>query len=455
MFWRHSLKGSLMATKSSSESILTNQIHKTKQEGPLLFISAGDPSGDVHAEKLVKAISRRLPGVRFIGFAGPKTAETVCDVRFDLTQYAAMMLKKALVNIPVYFKLLSQADRIFREEKPDAVILVDFPGFNFRIAQKAKAAGILVIYFMPPQIWGWGQWRVKKMRKYVDLVLSCFEFEHEWFSDHGCRSVFVSHPFFEESRSRTLNHSFIDELTSKSSSSALGAQEQGELAPSKKKYLIVLPGSRDQEVKSNLPFLLSILKKVREKAPDVHPIFAAYRPEQAEYISQRLSEYSLDYSVYAEKTPELLRVATCCLGVSGSVSIEALSLHKPLVVIYKISRLEYFALRFLKRVKFITLTNLLWVHSLKDETPFYPKGKFASQTEYTKHERDLMICPEYLFFDSRQIKNTPIHLINWFSNPNLLEDIQRNLIKLQEETDLVEKPIEQAAEIIIHEAQSR
>ena len=187
----------------------------------------------------------------------------------------------------------------------------------------------------------------------------------------------------------------------------------------------------------------------------MRPIFAAYKPEQAEFIRQILSERSLDYAVYAEKTPELLRVATCCLGVSGSVSIEALSLHKPLVIIYKISRLEYFALRFLKRVKFITLSNILWVHTLKDETPFYPKGKIASKTEYTTHERNLMICPEYLFFDSCQIKNASYHLTNWFSNPELLRQTQRSLINLRKETDLVEKPIERAAEAIIQEVQKR
>lgn len=444
-----------MATNLSNEPILPNQLCSAMHGQHLFFISAGDPSGDVHAEKLVKALSRRLPNARFVGFAGPKTAGTVCDVRFDLTKYAAMMLKKALINIPVYFKLLAQADRIFREEKPDAVILVDFPGFNFKIARKAKAAGIPVIYFMPPQIWGWGQWRVKKMRKYVDLVLSCFEFEHEWFSCHGCRSVFVSHPFFEESRSRNLDHSFMNKFISEGLDSTLVTTSEEELFTSNRKSLIVLPGSRDQEVKSNLPFLLSILKEVTEKTPEVRPIFAAYKHEQAEYIRQILSERSLDYEVYAEKTPELLRVATCCLGVSGSVSIEALSLHKPLVIIYKISRLEYFALRFLKRVKFITLSNILWVHTLKDETPFYPKGKIASKTEYTTHERNLMICPEYLFFDSCQIKNASSHLTNWFSNPELLRQTQRSLIKLRKETDLVEKPIERAAEAIIQEVQKR
>ena len=106
-------------------------------------------------------------------------------------------------------------------------------------------------------------------------------------------------------------------------------------------------------------------------------------------------------------------------------------------------------------MKFITLSNILWVHSLKDETPFYPEGKIASKTEYTMHERNLMICPEYLFFDSCQIKNASSHLTNWFSNPELLRQTQRSLIKLRKETDLVEKPIERAAEAIIQEVQKR
>ena len=353
-----------------------HKIERTdSRKGPLFFISAGDPSGDAHAARLVDELSQLIPEARFVGFAGPRTMETECDVRFDLTQFAVMMLKQAILNIPKYLRLLSQAKRIFQDEKPDLVILVDFPGFNWKIAQRAKAAGIPVVYFMPPQIWGWGQWRVKKMRKYVDLILSCFEFEDHWFKERNCRSIFIGHPFFEEARSRNVDVEFLNSLNSSETGVSLPSSTK-ERSPAGIRYLTILPGSRNQEVSGNLDHLLAIAKLVKDQVPDIQPVFASSKEEHAEIISAKLKEEGLDYPVYSGKTPELLRAATCCLGVSGSVSIEILSLCKPFVIVYRTSKLEYHALRFLKRVKYITLSNILAVDRMENETPFYPKGRF-------------------------------------------------------------------------------
>ena len=425
--------------KSSNES----------SQGPLFFISAGDPSGDEHAARLVEALSNAIPGSRFIGYAGPKTAATQCDVRFDLTQFAVMMLMRAILNLPNYLKLIRQAKLIFRTEKPDMVILVDFPSFNWKIAQAAKAAGIPVVYFMPPQIWGWGQWRVRKMRKYVDVVLSCFEFEHKWFREQGCRSIFIGHPFFEEIRSRSVDSVFLKSLNSvvngvSTVSSDLSTEAKGI------RYLTLLPGSRNQEITNNLEHLINIARLVKSRVSDVQPVFAAYNKAHADMIRSRIGELNLDYPVYFGKTPELLRAATCCLGVSGSVSIEALSLCKPLVVVYRISRFEYKALRFLKRVKFITLSNLLGIDQMEGETPFYPRGFIPSSTDYTSRERELMICPEFLSYKDEAEKVAPV-LIEWFSSRSLLNRKIEELTQLKAATDIVERPIEHAAKVIKEE----
>ena len=166
----------------------TTPSNNDRAKSPLIFVSAGDPSGDMHVARLIEALKKRMPGARFIGYAGPQTASTCCDVRFDLTKLSVMMLSRVFSRLPQYMRLLNRTDAIFRDERPDMVVVVDFPGFNWKIAQKAKKFGIPVVYFMPPQIWGWGQWRVKKMRRYVDLVLSCFSFEDKWFRERGCRS---------------------------------------------------------------------------------------------------------------------------------------------------------------------------------------------------------------------------------------------------------------------------
>lgn len=421
-------------------------------KAPLIFISAGDPSGDVHAARLVEALAQRMPQARFIGYAGPQTAATCCDVRFDLTQFAVMMLKRAILNLPNYLKLLKQADTIFREERPDVVILVDFPGFNWKIAQKAKAAGVPTVYFMPPQIWGWGQWRVKKMRRLIDLVLSCFSFENAWLTERGCNSTLVGHPFFEEARSREVDQEFIASLNS--TESGVSASTPAPRAPGQKRYLTILPGSRNQEVINNLPNLLATIDKALQAVPDVQPVFAAFRDAHANDIRNELKTRGLDYPVYVGKTPELMRTATCCLGVSGSVSIELLSLCKPTVITYRISKLEHFVIRFLKRVKYITLTNLLYVYGLEGETPFYPKGYIPTQTEHTPQERELMLFPEFLTKGDCSDSAAEI-LIGWFTSDETRLKCVEKLEALKEIHDFVEHPIELAADKIVEFLASR
>ncbi|MBQ7112335.1 MAG: hypothetical protein IJO06_14125 [Thermoguttaceae bacterium] len=458
---------------------------------PFFFISAGDPSGDAHAARLVEALERRFPNARFVGYAGPKTAATSCDVRVDLTQFAVMWIGRAVANLPNFVRILKNADKIFRDERPDAVILVDFPGFNWKIAKKAKAAGVPVVYFMPPQIWGWGQWRVKKMRRLTDLVLSCFAFEDAWFRENGVRATLVGHPFFESTRNPQLDAAFLADLGSAengrstapsladfSKTSDINAKVGDETAaatiqqsavfpalnavappspasPSQgAQYLTILPGSRNQEVTGNIADLLTTAEKVVAAAPNVRPVVAAFRAEHAEVVRAELERRGLDYPVHVGKTPELMRAATCCLAVSGSVSIELLSLCKPTVILYRIGKPQNFALRFLKRVKYITLTNLLAVSRVPGETPFYPKGEFAKQTEPTARERALMLFPEFISPNDRSDEAAAI-LADWFLDAASRNRRIAELETLRQATDFVDSPIELAVEKIAEELARR
>ncbi len=461
---------------------------------PFFFISAGDPSGDAHAARLVEALERRFPNARFAGYAGPKTAATSCDVRVDLTQFAVMWIGRAVANLPNFLRILKNADKIFRDERPDAVILVDFPGFNWKIAKKAKAAGVPVVYFMPPQIWGWAQWRVKKMRRLTDFVLSCFAFEDAWFRENGVRSTLIGHPFFESTRNPQLDAAFLTDLgsaengrstappladstdkTDFNAKIAVATAKPSAASPETRaaspasnavaasfpasasqgaQYLTILPGSRNQEVTGNLADLLTTAQKVCAAAPNVRPVVAAFRAEHAEIVCAELKRRGLDYPVYVGKTPELMRAATCCLAVSGSVSIELLSLCKPTVILYRVGKPQHFALRFLKRVKYITLTNLLAISRVPGETPFYPKGEFAKQTEHTARERALMLFPEFISPNDRSDEAAAI-LTDWFLDAASRNRRIAELEALRQATDFVDSPIELAVEKIAEELARR
>ncbi len=229
-----------------------------------VFFSVGEPSGDLHGSNLIRALKDRHADWEFVGYGGPKMAAAGCQLHADLTQLAVMWVAQALVHLRKFLKLLSEADQYFRDVRPDMVVLIDFPGFNWWIARKAKAQGIPVVYYGTPQLWAWAGWRVKKMRRLVDHVLCKLPFEEDWFRQRGCHATFVGHPYFDELRAQVLDAEF------------LAGQDDPE-----RPLVTILPGSRTQEVRLNLPSLLKASTLVREQVPSVRFAVAVYKESAA------------------------------------------------------------------------------------------------------------------------------------------------------------------------------
>jgi lipid-A-disaccharide synthase len=356
-----------------------------------VFFSVGEPSGDLHAANLIRQLRARCDRFEAVGYGGPQMAEAGCTLHADLTALAVMWLARALVNLHKFWALLRDADRYFRDERPDAVVLIDYPGFNWWIARKAKAHGIPVFYYTPPQIWAWAQWRVRKMRRLVDHVLCSLPFEEPWFRQHGCNATFVGHPFFDEVRRQTLDEAFLNDFRSR----------PGPL-------VTILPGSRTQEVTHNLHWFLKAAAQVREVVPDVRFAIAAFKPHQAEIARKQVAQSGLSVEVHCGRTPELIRLADCCMAVSGSVSLELLYQAKPTVVLYWISGTAYFVQRFFRKVKYITLVNLLVADELfpKDLTPYDPSQPGA----------ECVLYPEYLTCEDKSAQIAD-HVIEWLVRP--------------------------------------
>src|SRR6266508_1929366 len=156
-----------------------------------LFISAGEPSGDLHGANLIRALKRLEPSIRFSGFGGDKMEAAGCKLLYPLTKLAVMWFLRAILNIFTFIRLLKRAKRFFRDEKPDAVIVIDFPGFHWQVAKRAHAQGIPVYYFVPPQLWAWAGWRIEKMKKWVRHVLSALPFEDDWYCERGMPSTYI------------------------------------------------------------------------------------------------------------------------------------------------------------------------------------------------------------------------------------------------------------------------
>lgn len=325
-----------------------------------------------------------------VGYGGPKMAEAGCELRHDLTTLAVMGFSRALLHVRRFWSLYRKADRYFARQRPDAVVLVDFPGFNWWIAKAAKRHGIPVFYYAPPQVWGWAQWRVKKMRRYVDHVLCSLPFEQQWFAERGCNATHVGHPFFEEVRRHEMDEAFIDQQTAKGG-----------------RVLLLLPGSRTQEVEHNLRRLYDAARLVKASVRDVRVAVAAFKPAHAETALRLARQMDLDVDIHTGRTPELIYLSHCCLAVSGSVSLELLYHGKPTVINYQIGRFGYEAQRHFRKVKYITLVNLLACDRLPTrDLRLYSPGDPADAE---------VIFPEYLTYKDRS-REIAAHAIRWLTD---------------------------------------
>lgn len=370
-----------------------------------IFFSAGDPSGDVHAANLIRELKRRRPDICCVGYGGPHMAEAGCQLHTDLTSLAVMWFLRAILNLHKFIALLWRADRYFRDHRPSALVLIDYPGFNWWMARCAKARGIPVFYYAPPQIWAWASWRVKKMRRFVDHVLCGLPFEEAWLRSRGCRAVFVGHPFFDECRRRRLDQAFLDQEI----------KRPGRL-------VTILPGSRTQEVEHNLYWLLKAARLVHMAVPDVRFAVAAFKPKHAEYARRLAAASGLPLQVHVRRTPELIELAECCLAVSGSVSLELLFHARPTVVLYWVGRVAYRVQGWFRKVKYITLVNLLAAREI-----FVRR---AADFDPHKQGSEEMLFPEYLTCEDRS-GEMAAQIIRWLTDAEARRECVARLARLK------------------------
>tara|TARA_R110002095_G_scaffold216459_1_gene213903 strand:+ start:3508 stop:4677 length:1170 start_codon:yes stop_codon:yes gene_type:complete len=320
-----------------------------------LFFSVGEPSGDQHAAHLIHEIRNRRPDARFSAFGGPEMQEAGCHLEVRLTDYAVMGIFQVLPLIFKFIQFVKQAGRYLETERPDAVILVDFPGFNWWIAKKAKALGIPVFYYLPPQLWAWAPWRIRRVRKNIDYVLSGLKFEKEWYESRGVKVDYIGHPFFDEVASKPLDQNVLHELT-----------HTGE------KIVGILPGSRTSEVTRNFPVMLEIIRQLSQQFPQAIFPVACYREAHLELCRNFMEQQQasqLPIRFYLKKTSEIIEAAQCCLMVSGSVSLELLARKTPAVVLYRSHWGMFFMAHMFITCKYMSLPNLIAGQELMPEFP--------------------------------------------------------------------------------------
>jgi lipid-A-disaccharide synthase len=307
-----------------------------------LFISAGEPSGDLHGASLIRALREREPNLEVVGFGGERMAEAGCRLVYPLCDYAVVGIGAVLASIPTFARVLGMARDSFQAQPPDAVVTIDYPGFHWWLAGCARKHGIPVSYFVPPQLWAWGGWRAGKMRRLCNQVLCALPFEEPWFRQRGIPARYIGHPYFDELGEQRLDATFL------AAQRALRGTIIG-----------ILPGSRNSELKHNLPVLKRAAGLIHERRPDVRFLVACLKSAHAARVRAFFGQTHLPVEVHHGRTPEIIHLSHSCLSVSGSVSLELLYRGKPAAIVYCVHPLSRLVGMALMRCKYITLVNLL------------------------------------------------------------------------------------------------
>ncbi|CUS35206.1 Lipid-A-disaccharide synthase [Candidatus Nitrospira nitrosa] len=315
-----------------------------------ILIVTGEASGDLHGANLAKALKAQDPQVSLAGIGGAAMEAAGVQLVCKMGQFDVMGMVGPLALVAIVRRFFFMR-RLFRSEPWDLVIFVDNPGLNLRYAYFAKSAGLRVLYYIAPQIWAWGPWRMYWIRKRVDQVLVILPFEKPLFEKAGMRCTFVGHPILD-----AVGGSY-DRATLRAK---FGFSPQ-------ERVIALLPGSRAHEVQVLLPILLSAAEKLARHKPGTKFLLAQASTIQDNLLQPFLQQNRVPITVIKEQTSEVLAVCDFALVKSGTAILQAAVVGTPMVLLYHISAWQWWIGRFFMRVKWIGLVNLVAGRSVVPE----------------------------------------------------------------------------------------
>jgi lipid-A-disaccharide synthase len=321
----------------------------------LVFISAAEPSADLHGASFIRAARALDPTLRFVGLAGPAMQEAGCWPLHDLTRRSAMLLS-ALGNVGEGVRILRSTSRHFQRYTFAAAVLIDSPMLNLGLAKVAKARRVPVLYYIAPQVWAWGRYRVHRVRRRVDRMAVILPFEEAFFRTHGIDATYVGHPLFDTLSQRRSDPGF-----------------QRTLRSAGRPVVALLPGSRTHVVKSVFPGQLEVARAIAAQHPEAFFPISVANDAARRVIEPLIAQSGLRYATHADRNGDLIEASDLVLVVSGTSTLEVAFYHKPMVVMYNSSRLAYHLLgRWLIRTPHLSLVNILANRPLVPEfMPYY------------------------------------------------------------------------------------
>lgn len=308
-----------------------------------ILIIAGEASGDLHGASLVRAAHAADPSLDFFGIGGPMMRSAGVATLVDARDMAVVGLVEVAAHFPVIYRAYRAMTHILRHDRPDLLILIDYPDFNLRLASVARSVGVKVLYYISPQVWAWRVGRVKKIARLVDRMAVVFPFEVPFYENEGVAVSFVGHPLVD---------TVCPTMSRTKAQSAFG------IDPSRK-TVGLFPGSRVQEIRRLLPVILATARVLKEGFPEVQFILPLASSLDRSDIDPFIAASGISVMVVEGKGYDVIQVCDAIITASGTVTLEIALLGVPMVIIYKVSPLTYFLGRHLIRVDHIGICNIV------------------------------------------------------------------------------------------------
>ena len=314
-----------------------------------IFLSAGEASGDVHGASLAREIKKLSPQVELLGLGGDEMqAEGVRLVR-NYKDYNVMGVLEVIKNLPRIFQLLSDLTEIIRAEKPDLLVLIDYPDFNWRLAKRVKKLGVKILSYIPPSAWAWRKGRAKTCAEIADEFIAIFPFELPVYQQAGAKISFLGNPLVDTVK---------PEMSIEQAKKFFQVEDE--------QVILLMPGSRRQEIKLLLPEMLraaEFLNSLPIYQSTNLPIYKFFLPiangvDVAE-IERQISASKVEVTLIKNHRYDLMQIADAAIATSGTVVLEAALLNLPCVVLYKMARLNYFIGKLLVHIDSFSLPNIL------------------------------------------------------------------------------------------------
>jgi lipid-A-disaccharide synthase len=306
------------------------------------MISCGEPSGDLYAGALAVEIRRRQPDAAIFGLGGQRLMAGGGELLADYRGLSVTGLVEALRVLPKSFSVLNRLVGVARTEKPDALVLIDFPDFNFRLASAVRPLGIPIIYYISPQLWAWRKSRMQQMKRLADRVLVIFPFEEQIYRDAGVPVQFVGHPLVDLARAQEPKAHFLAEIG---------------LDPSRP-IVALLPGSRPNEVERLLPVIRDAVAQISRQLPAAQFVIARAPALDDSLFSNTRWNGVQPVQVLA-RTDDVLAISDVAVTASGTATVQAALHGRPMVVIYRLSPVTYRLGRRFLLVENVAMVNLI------------------------------------------------------------------------------------------------